>query len=92
MHIPATSAVRASGSTAITPVNPDVSRPLTVFLARARNRFEVGLAEPNRGVFRDGPIAREKPLHARGVSSPCVGRSNRHRYTLVRGRGCPDGV
>jgi len=28
----------------MTPVNPDVSRPLTVFLARARNRFDVGLA------------------------------------------------
>jgi hypothetical protein len=37
-------AVRASGSTAMTPVNPDVSRPSTVFLARARNRFDVGLA------------------------------------------------
>ena len=44
-----------------------------------------GFGQPNRGVFRDGPIAREKPLHARGVSSPYVGRSNRHRYTLVRG-------
>src|SRR5215218_8578834 len=37
-------AVRASESTAMTPVNPDVARPLTVFLARARNRFDVGLA------------------------------------------------
>ena len=44
VHIPATSAVRASGSTAMTPVKPDVSSPLTVFLARARNRFDVGLA------------------------------------------------
>jgi hypothetical protein len=44
VHIPATSAVRASGSTVMTSVNPDVFRPLTVFLARVRNRFDVGLA------------------------------------------------
>ena len=44
VHMPATSAVRASGSTAMTPVSPDVSRPLTSLLARARNRLEVGLA------------------------------------------------
>jgi hypothetical protein len=28
----------------MTPVNPDVSRPLTVVLARARNKLDVGLA------------------------------------------------
>ena len=45
MHMPARSAVRASGSTtAMMPVNPEVSRHLTVFLARVRNRFDVGLA------------------------------------------------
>ena len=48
-----------------------------------------GFGQPNRGVFRDGPIARDKPLHARGVSSPCVGRGNSHRYTLVRGPRMP---
>lgn len=42
--MPDTSAVRASGSTEMTPVNPDVSRPLTVAFARARNKFDVGFA------------------------------------------------
>jgi hypothetical protein len=42
--MPATSAVRASGSTAMTPVRPEVSRPLLLVLARSRNRFDVGLA------------------------------------------------
>ena len=44
VHMPATSAVRASGSTAITPVRPETSSPLALAFSRARNRFEVGLA------------------------------------------------
>ena len=42
--MPSTSAVRCSGSTEMTPVNPEVSRPGAEVLARVRNRFEVGLA------------------------------------------------
>ena len=55
VHMPATSAVRARGSTAITPVRPDVSRPGASRLARARNRLEVGLASRTvavRGIAR----------------------------------------
>ncbi|GGJ89189.1 hypothetical protein GCM10011372_29770 [Agromyces bauzanensis] len=44
MHIPATSAVRAAGSTAMTCVSPDVSKPAPWAGARERNRFEVGFA------------------------------------------------
>ena len=70
----------------MTPVSPEVSRPLAVVLGARPEQVRRGFGEPDRGVRRDGPIAREKPLHARGVSSTCVGRLNRHRYTLVRGR------
>ena len=55
MHIPATSAVLASGSTAITPVRPEVSRPGALVRTRGRNRFEVGLASRTDAV---GGIAR----------------------------------
>ena len=40
--MPATSAVRASWSTEMTPVSPETSRPLAVAFSRARNRFDVG--------------------------------------------------
>ena len=50
MHIPATSAVLASGSTEITPVNPEVSRPGASFLTRARNRLEVCFASRTEAV------------------------------------------
>ena len=86
VHMPATSAVRASGSTAMTSVSPEVSRPGALVFARDRNRFEVRLASRTGAVARDGPIALEKALHAGGVSGPCVGRGSGHASTLVRGR------
>ena len=42
--MPATSAVRASGSTAMTSVSPEMSSPGASRFARARNKLEVGLA------------------------------------------------
>jgi hypothetical protein len=50
VHIPATSAVLASASTEITPVNPEVSSPGASFLARVRNRLEVGFASRTEAV------------------------------------------
>ena len=84
--MPATSAVRASGSTEMTSVNPDVSRPPAFVLRACPEQIRGALGEPNRGRRRDGPIALEKALNARGVSGPCVGCRSGHDSTLVRGR------
>ncbi|SIK95410.1 Uncharacterised protein [Mycobacteroides abscessus subsp. abscessus] len=50
VHMPATSAVLLTGSTSMTPVSPEVSRPGVVDFALARNRFDVGLAKRTAAV------------------------------------------
>ncbi|SLI03685.1 Uncharacterised protein [Mycobacteroides abscessus subsp. abscessus] len=53
--MPATSAVRASGSTAMTRVRPETSSPGAGFAALARNRLEVFFA---RRTVASGGMAR----------------------------------
>lgn len=50
----------------VQPPRPAVLRPGA---KQVRRR----LGEPDRGIGRDGPVTGEKPLHAVGVSGPCVG-------------------
>ena len=65
MHMPATSAVRASGSIEMTPVNPEMSRPLAVRLRPRPEQVRGVLREPNRSGRWDGAIALEKALPRR---------------------------
>ena len=44
MHIPCTSAVRATGSTLITPPSPETSSPALATASRGRNRLDVRFA------------------------------------------------
>ena len=48
--MPATSAVRASGSTEMTFVSPETSSPGVLSFARSRNKLEVGLASRTAAV------------------------------------------
>ena len=68
--MPCTSAVRASGSTAMTPVRPEVSRPGTVLAARGAEQVGGALGQPHPLPRRDGAVAGEQPLDAGLVGRP----------------------
>ena len=64
---------------------PGSVETLGVGLGAPSEQVGGALGEPNGSVSRDRPVAREKALHADGVSGACVGRRCGHAPTLVRG-------
>ena len=68
--MPWTSAVRATGSTAMTPSSPETSSPGASVAARGPEQVRGPLRQPHRCACRDGGVRRCQPPNSLGVLAP----------------------